>query len=146
MNMSDDNADSAEKIVEAARLAMAQLEPVTPVTLRGVVHALREDIKKARANGLRWEDIAEILRRSGCDNVKADTVRSYHRVELSKRSRKVANAKRREQELKPHNDEAGQGQNASVTTLQSADQPIFENEVTNRQQGIISPVKSRRVI
>lgn len=118
---------------------------MTPVTLRGVVHALRDDIRKARANGLRWEDIAEILRRSGCTNVKAETVRSYHRVEPSKRSRKVANAKRREQELKRHNDEAEQLQSASFPSAQSAYQPNFENEVSNRQQGIIRPVRSSRV-
>jgi len=145
MDNRDDHADSTEKIVEAARLGLAPLEPATPVTLRGGVHALRDDIKKARSNGLRWEDIAEILRRSGCENVKADTVRSYHRVELSKRSKKIANAQRREQELKRHNDEVERRQSASAAASQTTDQPIYENEVSNRQQGIICPVRSSRV-
>ncbi len=145
MSDPDDHADSTEKIVEAARLGLAQLEPAIPVTLRGIVHALRDDITKARKNGLRWEDIAEILRRSGCANVKADTVRSYHRVEPSKRSKKVANAKRREQELKLFSDGAQQHQRASTAAAQTTNQPIFENEVSNRQQGIIRPVRSSRV-
>ncbi|MEJ5082535.1 hypothetical protein [Ochrobactrum sp. MYb379] len=145
MNNPDDHADNTEQIVDAAKLALAQSQPAIPVTLRGVVHALSDDITKARKNGLRWEDIAEILRRSGCANVKADTVRSYHRVEPSKRSKKVANAQLREQELKRKNDAAEWRQNASIAAEQTTDQPIFENEVSNRQQGIIRPVRSSRV-
>lgn len=143
MNLSDD--DRTEQIIKAARLALFQMQPYAPITLRGVVHALRDDIKKARANGLRWEDIAEILRRSGCANVKAETVRSYHGVDQSSRSKKIANAQRREQQSKRHKDEAERPQSSCVAIPQSAEQLFFENEVSNRQQGISRPVKSSRI-
>lgn len=144
MKESEDEADSTEKIIKAARLALSQLAPIAPISLRGVVHALRNDINLARKNGLRWEEIAEILRCSGCNNVKAETVRTYHRVELSKRAEKVADAKRRQVELKRRNDEADRFQSALVAAP-SSEQPTFENEVSNRRQGILQPVKSGRV-
>lgn len=145
MNTLNFEFDRKNKILRAARRAMIELNPVTPVSLREIVHELRDEIKIARAAGHRWEDIARVLQDAGCQNVKADTVRTYSKAEPSKRSKKIENAAKKKRKETPTIEAIERPVIIPTTPVQVTDQSVFENEVSNRQQGIIRPVKSSRV-